>query len=86
VSDAEATAVENVLKKKMIAFIQNGVLNINNQLSDSQVVEMYNVSGQIQFSKTFPAITTISVESYPAGMYLLQIKSANQTCQLKIVI
>ena len=86
VSDAEATAVEPVLKKKMTAFIQNGVLNIDNQLSENQLVDLYNTSGQHLISKShLPSITKISVETYPAGIYLLQIKSNNQTNQLKVI-
>ncbi|MDD4969000.1 MAG: glycoside hydrolase family 2 TIM barrel-domain containing protein [Paludibacter sp.] len=86
VSDAEATAVDPVLKKKMTAFIQNGVLNIENQLSESQMVEMYNTSGQLLISKSnLPSIAKIPVENYPAGIYLLQIRSTNQTSQIKVI-
>lgn len=73
-------------KKKMIAFVQNGMLNIENQESENQLVELYNTSGQLLFSKSnLPQMTKIPVESFPGGVYILQIKSNNQTCQLKII-
>jgi len=88
VSDAEAagTGTQDVLKKKMIANIQNVVLNIENQLADNQKIELFNTSGQLLFSKDkMPQVTKISVESFPSGIYILQIQSVNQTCQLKLV-
>lgn len=88
VSDAEAlgTGINDLQKKKMIAFVQNGVLSIDNQVSENQLVELYNTSGQLLFSKNnLPPITKISMESYLNGVYILQTKSNNQTIQLKII-
>ena len=86
VSDAEATAVDQVQKKKMTAYVQNGMLKINNQVSNNDQIELFNISGQNLLSKrNLPPCTKISMEAIPNGMYILQIKSDNQTCQFKIV-
>ncbi len=88
VTDAEATGTgtPNVLKKKMTAIVQNGVLYIDNQGTGSQKVELFNTSGQLLISKSnLPAITKINVENYAKGVYILHTNSENQTCQLKIV-
>ncbi len=86
VSDQEATSTDNVLKKKIKAFIQNNQLNIDNQVSNNDQIELFNISGQNLLSKrNLPPYTKISMEAMPNGMYILQIKSDNQTCQFKIV-
>jgi len=86
VSDQEATATMNVQKKKMIAYIQNGQLNIENQVSINNQIELFNSSGQLLLSKrNLPEFATIPIESYSNGIYILQMKAGNQTSQIKIV-
>ena len=44
VSDQEATSTDNVLKKKIKAFIQNNQLNIDNQVSNNYQIKLFNIS------------------------------------------
>lgn len=87
VTDQEATTANPVVKKKKItAYIQNGQLNIENELSENESVELYNVSGQLVISKKhLPGNTVISVNSLPDDLYILKINAENQTARLKLI-
>ena len=87
VSDAEATAVVPVLKKKMTAYVQNGILNIDNQITGNQKIELVNMAGQLILSKSnMPPKCLIDVQSLPKGIYVLEVTSGdeNQNVKLKL--
>jgi len=87
VTDAEAngTATDKVLKKKMTATVQNGMLNIDNQMSGNDQVRLFNLSGQLLLSKiNLHQQCCIPVQNFPRGIYVLQVTSGNENQNIKL--
>ena len=85
VTDAEATAVPQVQKKKITAKVLNGMLNILNEDYANDTVKLFNVSGQLLITKTnLPNNSSISVQNLPKGIYMLEVESGNSNYKLKV--
>jgi hypothetical protein len=87
VSDGEAlgTGINDLQKKKMTAFVQNGMLTIENYESVNNKVSLFNLSGLLLISKTnLSQKCSISLQSYPRGIYLLEVTSGNENYKLKV--
>jgi hypothetical protein len=69
----------------MTAFVQNGMLTIENYESANDKVNLYNTSGQLLITKTnMPQKCSISLQSYPRGIYILEVTSGNENYKLKV--
>ncbi|HET9571105.1 MAG TPA: glycoside hydrolase family 2 TIM barrel-domain containing protein [Bacteroidales bacterium] len=87
VTDQEATtATEKIKKKKLMAYVQNDRIYIENRLADNGLVELFDTAGHLIFSKKeMNPNAVIPIKSLPKGVYILQLDHANQNYQLKIV-
>ncbi len=57
-----------------------------NKEFEKAIVEVYNLTGQhLQTKEVKYRSTPISLGNYPAGVYILKIKTDNQTESIKII-
>jgi beta-galactosidase len=85
VTDAEATGVDQIQKKKITAYIQNGNLNIRNLESAKNRIQIFNLAGQLLITKTnLPQNAIVSMQNYGKGIYILDVKSGDENCKLKV--
>lgn len=84
VTEAEATAVIQVQKKKITAYIQNGNLNIQNIENTQNCIQVFNLAGQLLITRTnLPQNAIISVQNFSKGIYILNVKSGDEYFILK---
>ncbi len=89
VSEAEATGTgtKNVSKKKVETFVNNGQIFINNTDGQNDRVQIFSLAGQILFSKNkLPQQVSIPVQNYTKGIYLVEVKSGDETSRVKVEI
>jgi len=87
VSDGEAlgTGVNDVQKKKMKAYVQNGNLNILNLENPKNSIQLFNSAGQLLITKTnLPQNATVSVQNLAKGIYILEMKSGDENLKIKV--
>lgn len=85
VTDQEATSTDNVLKKKITAYVQNGNLNLQNLESSNNRIQIFNLTGQLLITKTnLPQNATVAIQNYGKGIYIVDVKSGDENSKLKV--
>ena len=69
----------------MIAYVYNGILNLENQVSENEEIKLFNASGQLILSQdSLPQQCTVSLQNYPKGIYVLEVTSGAENYRVKL--
>jgi len=64
----------------------NGVFNVDVNITKNSVIQVYNISGQLILQKTLTKnITQVNLTEYSKGMYFVKVETDNKTIVRKIV-